>query len=234
MRAKKISALALIVAAAGMSLTACQGDDDAGASGGKSSSAASSSSTGGKGSSSDSSSGSGSSSSGSDSSSSGSGSSGSGTGGQTTAKSSGAAASGSTCKTDNLGFSAASAGVKNQIVVNLKNKGSGKCTLHGFPGVQLVGPDGLGDTGPNAARTDVSSKPTVTIAPGEETRFLLHYMPDNSGHGKTYTRLNVTPPNEHVSEITDLHDQTITVPASSGHAPDVYVDPVGYHTGTGK
>jgi len=105
--------------------------------------------------------------------------------------------------------------------------------MHGFPGVQLVGPDGLGDTGPDAARTDASAS-TVTIGPGEETRFLLRYIPDISGSGKKYTRLAVTPPNEKVSEIVNLNGLAFTISASSGNAPDVYVDPVGYHVGSGK
>lgn len=124
-------------------------------------------------------------------------------------------------------------GVKDQIVVNLKNTGSGKCSMHGFPGVQLVGPDGLGDTGPDAARTDASGS-TVSIGPGEETRFLLRYIPSTSGSAKTYTRLSVTPPNEKVSEIVNLNDLAITIAAPSGDAPDVYVDPIGYHVGSGK
>ncbi|MEU1272592.1 DUF4232 domain-containing protein [Streptomyces sp. NPDC005799] len=96
------------------------------------------------------------------------------------------------CKTDHLAFSASSTGTKNGIVVNLKNTGSKKCSMHGFPGVQLVGPDGLGDTGPDAARTDASAS-TVTIGPGEETRFVLRYIPDTSGSGKKYTRLSPRP-----------------------------------------
>ncbi|WP_261399371.1 DUF4232 domain-containing protein [Streptomyces misionensis] len=123
--------------------------------------------------------------------------------------------------------------MKNEIVVNLKNTGSTTCSMHGFPGVQLLGADGLGDKGPDAARTDTTA-PAVTIAPGEETRFLLHYIPDTSGSGKTYTRLAVTPPNETVFDVMDLDGLSITVPATTGNAPDVYVDPVGYHTGTGK
>jgi hypothetical protein len=96
-----------------------------------------------------------------------------------------------------------------------------------------VGPEGLGDTGPDAARSDASAS-TVTIGPGEETRFLLRYIPDTSGSGKKYTRLSVTPPNEKVSEIVNLNDLAITIAASGGNAPDVYVDPVGYHVGSGK
>ncbi|MYR91851.1 DUF4232 domain-containing protein, partial [Streptomyces sp. SID685] len=93
--------------------------------------------------------------------------------------------------------------------------------------------DGLGDKGPDAARTDTTA-PTVTIAPGEETRFLLHYIPDTSGSGKTYTKLSVTPPNETVFDVLNLGGLGITIPATTGNAPDVYVDPIGYHTGTGK
>jgi len=237
MRVKKMPALALVVAAAGLSLTACGSGaaSSASASTGASATASSStgaststtggtstggSSTGGQGSTS------GSSSSGS------SGSTGSSKGSELSAKTQ-TSTSGSVCKTDHLAFSASASGTKNEIVVNLKNTGSSKCSMHGFPGVQLVGPDGLGDTGPDAARTDASAS-TVTIGPGEETRFLLRYIPDTSGSGKKYTRLDVTPPNEKISEIVNLNDLAFTISASSGNAPDVYVDPVGYHVGSGK
>ncbi|WP_406070074.1 DUF4232 domain-containing protein [Streptomyces sp. NBC_01020] len=226
MRVKKISALALVVAAAGLSLTACGSSDGSNASAANNSSStstAASASTGGQGSTS------GSSASGSSSSSS---SNGSGTNGKVATKSE-SAGSGARCDADHLALSAASAGVKNQLVINMKNTGSSTCSMHGFPGVQLIGPDGLGDTGPDAARTDASGS-TMTIAPGEETRFLLHYIPDTSGNGKTYTRLAVTPPNERVSEIVNLNKLAITVSPSTGNAPDVYVDPIGYHTGSGK
>ena len=225
MRVKKMSALALVVAAAGLSLTACGSSDGSSTSADTSAShtsasTAASSSTGGQ----DSTSTAGSSASGS--------STGSTKGSGLTAQNQ-SATSGSMCKTDHLALSASATGVKNQIVVNLKNTGSSTCSLHGFPGVQLVGPDGLGDTGPDAARTDVSAS-NVTIGPGEETRFLLHFIPDTSGSGKSYTRLSVTPPNEKVSEIVDLNNLAFTISASSGNAPDVYVDPVGYHVGSGK
>jgi hypothetical protein len=245
MRVKKMPALALILAAAGLSLTACGSSDGSSASAKTSASTAASSSTGASTSttagtstgsqgstSSSSSSGSSTGGKGSTSGSSSSGSTGSSKGSQLTSKTQ-SATSGSMCKTDHLAPSATATGTKNEIVVNLKNTGSSKCSMHGFPGVQLVGPDGLGDTGPDAARTDVSAS-TVTIGPGEETRFLLHFIPDTSGSGKTYTRLSVTPPNEKVSEIVDLNDLAFTISASSGNAPDVYVDPVGYHVGSGK
>ncbi|MFD8217145.1 DUF4232 domain-containing protein [Streptomyces sp. NPDC059697] len=235
MRVKKMPALALIVAAAGLSLTACGSSDGSSASANTSASntsasptsasTAAGSSTGGQTSTSTA----GSSTSGSSSSGS---STGSSKGSGLTAQNQ-SATSGSLCKTDHLALSASATGVKNQIVVNLKNTGPGKCSMHGFPGVQLVGPDGLGDTGPDAARTDTSGS-TVSIGPGEETRFLLHYIPSTSGSAKTYTRLSVTPPNEKVSEIVNLNDLAITIAAPSGDAPDVYVDPIGYHVGSGK
>ncbi|MFE8944322.1 DUF4232 domain-containing protein [Streptomyces sp. NPDC007856] len=229
MRVKKMPALALVVAAAALSLTACSSGDgssastNTGASTGASGSTTAGTSTGGQGSTS------GSSSSGSTGST---GSTGSSKGSNLSAKTQ-SSTSGSMCETDHLAFSASASGTKNEIVVNLKNTGSKKCSMHGFPGVQLVGPDGLGDTGPDAARTDASAS-TVTIGPGEETRFLLRYIPDASGSGKKYTRLSVTPPNEKVSEIVNLNDLAFTIAASSGNAPDVYVDPVGYHVGSGK
>ncbi|MFE2965276.1 DUF4232 domain-containing protein [Streptomyces sp. NPDC059340] len=232
MRVKKMPALALVVAAAGLSLTACGSSDGSSASANTSASntsasptsasTAASSSTGGQNSTST-----------AGSSTSGSSSSGSSKGSGLTAQNQ-SATSGSLCKTDHLALSASATGVKDQIVVNLKNTGSGKCSMRGFPGVQLVGPDGLGDTGPDAARTDASGS-TVSIGPGEETRFLLRYIPSTSGSSaKTYTRLSVTPPNEKVSEIVNLNDLAITIAAPSGDAPDVYVDPIGYHVGSGK
>ncbi|MBA9043362.1 MULTISPECIES: DUF4232 domain-containing protein [Streptomyces] len=234
MRVKKISALAVIVAAAGLSLTACGGSGGSSTAAQSSTPASASNSAGGQGttgaSSSDTSGSTGTSTSGSTSGGNDTGTSGS-TGKKAAART--GTASGAMCKTDHLGFSAASAGVENEIVVNLKNTGSATCSMHGFPGVQLLGADGLGDKGPDAARTDTTA-PTVTIAPGEETRFLLHYIPDTSGSGKTYTKLAVTPPNETVFDVLNLDGLNITIPATTGNAPDVYVDPIGYHTGTGK
>ncbi|WP_328826080.1 DUF4232 domain-containing protein [Streptomyces sp. NBC_00252] len=218
MRAKQMPALALVVAAAALSLTGCNSSDGSSASASTSASTTASgstggTSTGGKGSTSGSSSGSGT---------------GSGTAGQAQSST-----SAPRCKTDSLAPSATASGVEGEIVVNLKNTGSTKCSMHGFPGVQLVGPDGLGDTGPDAARSDASAS-TVTVGAGEETRFLLHFSQDTSGSGKKYTRLDVTPPNETVGEIVNLDDLAVTVSPSSGTVPDVIVDPVGYHVGSGK
>ncbi|MFE2990588.1 DUF4232 domain-containing protein [Streptomyces sp. NPDC059262] len=229
MRDKKMPALALIVAAAALSLTACGSSDGSSASANTSASTAASSSTGA---STSTTSGTSTGGQGSTSGSSSSGSTGFSKGSGTAAQAQ-SSTSASMCKTDHLALSTTASGAEGEMVVNLKNTGSSKCSMHGFPGVQLVGPDGLGDTGPDAARTDATAS-TVTIGPGEETRFLLHYSPDTSGSGKTYTRLAVTPPNEKIAEIVNLNDLTITVSAASSNVPDVSVDPVGYHVGSGK
>ncbi|MGQ4480418.1 hypothetical protein [Streptomyces sp. SAS_276] len=63
---------------------------------------------------------------------------------------------------------------------------------------------------------------------------MLHLSQDTSDSGKKYTRLDVTPPNETVGEIVNLNDLAITGSPSTGTVPDVIVDSVGYHVGSGK
>lgn len=137
------------------------------------------------------------------------------------------------CRTDHLTLSAARTGTKNELVVNLRNDGARRCAMRGFPGVQLIGPEGLGDIGPDARRTNAPTS-TVTVAHGEETRFLLRWTPHHGGASRTYTRMCVTPPNETICSIVNLGRETITLPAHGPGSADVYVDPIGYHTGFGK
>ncbi|MEW1568891.1 DUF4232 domain-containing protein [Streptomyces sp. NPDC093509] len=145
-------------------------------------------------------------------------------------------AASSTCKTDNLGFSVSATGIKHELVVSLKNNSASTCSMHGFPGVKLVESDGVKGTGAEAALTDISpdTPPTVTIAPGEETRFLLNYIPAIGGSGKTFTKLSVAAPKDRVSKIVDLKALDITIAAPGTDVPDIYVDPIGYHVGYGK
>ncbi|WP_052866110.1 DUF4232 domain-containing protein [Streptomyces niger] len=199
MRAPKLSLLAVVVAA-GLSLTACQGEDSTSASGSSDSSSAQSSggssapaddnSTGAQ---------SGSSSGGSD-------------GG-------GASGSGS-CKTSQLDFSTSHGMSEGITLINLKNTGSAACTLQGFPGADLKGKDGT----VSATRSKIG--PTkVGVAPGEETRFTLHHpMNDSGGSGVTYTSLIVTPPGETHSHTLPV---SINVPVSDGPSSAITVDPVG-------
>ncbi|MFJ9930501.1 DUF4232 domain-containing protein [Streptomyces misionensis] len=223
MRVQKFTLLAVAVAA-GLSLTAC-GGSDSGSSGGGDSSASSGASgasdtqgSGTQGSPSQGSDGNG-------------GSTGTGqNGGRTSGGQTGGGhaatgtgrASGAGCTTAHLAFSTSGAMAEGELIVNMKNTGSANCTLHGFPGVDLKGKDGT----VSASRSKLTA-PVVTLQPGAETRFTLHYPPNNSGgSGVTFTQLVVTPPNETHSTVLKAG---VNVPVTEG-GPGITVDPVG----TGK
>ncbi|MEV6295485.1 DUF4232 domain-containing protein [Streptomyces sp. NPDC051896] len=202
MRVQKLSLLA-VTAVAGLSLTACQGGDTSSSDAGDSSSPSSPSSQS-------------STSQGSD----GSGASG-GKGAPTASRTGGAMAS--ACTTSQLAFSTSGGMAEGTLIVNLKNTGSATCSLKGFPGADLKSKDGT----VSAQRSKLAA-PLVSVKPGEETRFTLHYPPNNSGgSGETFTGLVVTPPNETHSRALPV---SINVPVSDGSGPAVTVDPVG----TGK
>ncbi|MEV6054996.1 DUF4232 domain-containing protein [Streptomyces sp. NPDC052107] len=209
MRVQKLSLLA-VAAVAGLSLTACQGGDKGSSDASDSSSPSSQSSA---------SQGSGSQSSGSQASD---GSGASGGKGAPTASRTGSAMT-STCTTSQLAFSTSGGMGEGTLIVNLKNTGSATCSLKGFPGADLKSKDGT-----VSAKRSTVAPVAVSVKPGEETRFTLHYPPNNSGgSGETFTSLVVTPPNETHSRTLTV---SINVPVSDGSGPAVTVDPVG----TGK
>ncbi|MFH8341643.1 DUF4232 domain-containing protein [Streptomyces sp. AM6-12] len=216
MRVQKISLL-VVALAAGLSLTACGSSDNNSGGGDSSSPGSAASDTSGT-------QGSGGSGSGGST-----GSTGSGSTGQNGGQSSSAhgptgsgRASGAGCTTAHLSFSTSGGMGEGELIVNMKNTGSANCTLHGFPGVDLKSKDGT----VSASRSKLAA-PTVTLQPGAETRFTLHYQPNNSGgSGETFTQLVVTPPNE--THSTTLN-AGINVPVTES-GPDITVDPVG----TGK
>ncbi|WP_306322880.1 MULTISPECIES: DUF4232 domain-containing protein [unclassified Streptomyces] len=217
MRARKLT-LAAVALAAGLSLTACQGNDDsaAGASDASSdSSASASSSTGGNG----------------------------GTGGdEATGKKDAVdtpddpdaakAADGTghgqintgPCKTANLAFDSGHGMAEGSIVVSMRNTGDA-CSLKGFPGVDLNSKDA--GTPLSAQRSSLAA-PTVVLKNGETTRFTLHYPENNTGGtGVRIDSLDVTPPNE--THSTSLPGD-FSLPVTEGADQKVTVDPVG----TGK
>ncbi|MGW1806822.1 DUF4232 domain-containing protein [Streptomyces sp. NPDC002078] len=201
MRVQKLSLLA-VAAVAGLSLTACQGGDK----GSSDASDSASQGSGSQGSGSQASDGTGAS---------------SGTGTPTASRTGSAMTS--ACTTSQLAFSTSGGMAEGTLVVNLKNTGSTACTLKGFPGADLKSKDGT-----VSARRSKLAAPLVSVKPGEETRFTLHYPPNTSGgSGETFTSLVVTPPNE-------THPRTlpvgINVPVSDGSGSAITVDPVG----TGK
>ncbi len=153
----------------------------------------------------------------------------SGTGGATSspttsAQGQGGGGSGSSaCQTANLSFSTSHGMGEGELLINLKNSGSSSCSMHGFPGVDLKG-----QYGTVSATRSAKSGATVTLAPGQTAYVTLHYPPNTSGgSGVTFTSLVVTPPNTFSSHTMPVG---INVPAGDSSAPTMTVDPVG----TGK
>ncbi|MGD6744099.1 DUF4232 domain-containing protein [Streptomyces sp. BH106] len=215
MRARKLT-LAAVALAAGLSLTACQGNEDSAAGSNDDSSAASSSSS---------------SSSGGDSQASGKNV--SNTGSDTPDDPDAAKAAEGTghgqintgpCKTANLAFDTAHGMGEGTLIVSMRNTGD-TCSLKGFPGVDLRSQDA---SGPLSAHRSGLESPTVVLDNGETTRFTLHYPPNNTGGtGVFVTALAVTPPNETHTKALSVG---FSLPVSDGADQKVYVDPVG----TGK
>ena len=208
MRVRKISVLALATAAAGLSLAACNNDTTSGASTSPDSSAsapAGSTQTPSGGDSTTSASGQGGT---------------SATKGATGASNGSGTADGAACRTSHLSFTSSHGMAEGELLINLTNTGAGTCTMHGFPGVDLKGKDGT----VSATRSKVAA-PDVTLRSGQQTRFTLHFPPNNSGgSGVTFTSLVVTPPNETRSHTMSL---SVNIPAGSDSAPTISVDPVG-------
>ncbi|GAA4813389.1 DUF4232 domain-containing protein [Streptomyces ziwulingensis] len=218
MRVKNLSLIAVAVAA-GLSLTACQSDDTAASASAAPSQQTGPAAQGGNSADGDSATG--------------------GTGTEATGTGSGSGANATTtgaddtddaeaagsdaCTTSQLAMRSAHGMGEGDILVHLENTGSAACDLKGFPGVDLKSKDGS----LSADRTDLAA-PLVTVAPGEETRFTLHYTPNTSGgSGVTFTSLVVTPPNETHAKTLPV---SINLAASDSSAGTVRVDPVG----TGK
>ncbi|MFI7386113.1 DUF4232 domain-containing protein [Streptomyces sp. NPDC049813] len=222
MRAHQLT-LAGLALVAGLSLTACQGDDDAAAGADASgSSTASASRSASSGSGSDDAGG------GSDD-----GATADGTTADGTAATTADPAEGSgggqintgPCKTANLAFATAHGMGEGDLLVSLRNTGDA-CSLKGFPGVDLKADGGPG--GISAERTDVAA-PTVVLKNGETTRFTLHSpRNDTGGSGLKITRIVVTPPNETHSKTLPV---TLNLPVTDSPSDaGVTVDPIG----TGK
>ncbi|MGW2347068.1 DUF4232 domain-containing protein [Streptomyces sp. NPDC001661] len=209
MRARKLT-LAAVALAAGLSLTACQGNEDsaAGTDDSSSSSTGSSSETAGKNASNT-------------------------TGSDTPDDPDAArAAEGSgkgqintgPCKTANLAFDSSHGMGEGTLIVSMRNTGDA-CSLKGFPGVDLRTEEA---SGPLSAKRSGLASPSVVLGGGETTRFTLHFPPNTTGgSGVDVTSLDVTPPNETHSATLKVG---INLPVSDGADQKVYVDPVG----TGK
>ncbi|MFB7917475.1 DUF4232 domain-containing protein [Streptomyces sp. NPDC056061] len=206
MRVRKLTLAALVVAA-GISLTACQNDDDAMAQNDPPAA-----STAGGGSSS--------------------GGSGQGDGkdsaGKATTGGSDSGTSGGTgkCRTDELEITAADRTIggddEGTVAVTLKNGGGRDCTLSGYAGVDLKTDSGT----LSAKRSDEKSDP-VTLKDGKSMYFGINYPINTSGgSGVRITGLVVTPPNETKSVTLDWPGAA-TLPVTDGSGSVVKVGPMG-------
>ncbi|MBT2410437.1 DUF4232 domain-containing protein [Streptomyces sp. ISL-12] len=208
MRVRKLTFTALALAA-GLSLTACNGDDSAAQSSGTSASSASSAGSGSaEGSGQDSA--------------------GKSATGQGTATGTGSdtdAAAGN-CSTDALEVTATDATIggdtEGTVAVTFKNGGGQDCTLSGYAGVDLK--TNAGDL--SAERTGQDSDP-VTLADGESVSFGITYpVNDSGGSGVRITGLVVTPPNETKSVTLDWPGAA-SLPVTDGSGATVKVGPMG-------
>ncbi|GGM06339.1 hypothetical protein GCM10010129_57570 [Streptomyces fumigatiscleroticus] len=220
MRVNKITIAALAVAA-GLSLTACQNDDDATSRSDSSAAPASSSSNGG--------SGSGGSvqdgakdSAGKDSAGKDSGE-GQGTTAGTVSEKDGEI---DQCRTDELKVTATDNTIEGDpggtVVVEFTNGGGRDCAISGYAGVDLKTNAGS----LSAQRTGEQASPTV-LKDGESVAFGITYpINDSGGSGIRVTGLVVTPPDETKSVSLDWPGAA-TLPVTDGSGSSVKVGPIG-------
>jgi predicted small secreted protein len=214
MRVRKLTFTALVVAA-GLSLTACNGDDGTAQGDGPAASSASSGSSAGGGS------GSGSSDQGA-----GKDSAGEGSGGQETAAGSGSDAGAGTCRTDELEVTAADATIdgdpEGSVAVTFKNGGGRDCALAGYAGVDLKT-----DEGELSAERSGQKADSIVLKDGASVSFGITYpLNDTGGSGVGITGLVVTPPDE-TKSVTLAWPGAATLPVTDGTGTPVRVGPMG-------
>ncbi|MET9197338.1 DUF4232 domain-containing protein [Streptomyces olivaceus] len=228
MRVHKLTIAALAVAA-GLSLTACQGDSDNadGQSTGSSNSSSSSNSgkdSGGKDTDGKSADGENTAVSGGGSDGASEGGSGSGKG---SGKGSGTDSETAKCLTDHLEITAADGTVggdqEETVVVGFKNAGAKDCLLTGYAGVDLKTNYGR----VSAERTGQEADPVV-LKSGEDVFFGVTYPKnDSGGSGVRVEGLVVTPPNETKSVTLDWPGKASLPVTEDGSGTPVRVGPIG-------
>ncbi|MEU9088810.1 DUF4232 domain-containing protein [Streptomyces sp. NPDC048428] len=221
MRAHKLTFAALVVAA-GLSLTACQNDDDgAAASDPSSASSASAASSSGGGS------GSGGSDQDGGKESAGTGSDGKGTAAPADSGSgSGDNGTAPKCTTDGLEITAQDGFIDGDpdgsVVVALTNGSGADCVISGFAGVDLK--TNAGDI--SATRKGEPGDPYI-LKNGKEIDFYVSYpLNESGGSGVRITGLVVTPPNETKSVTLDWPGNS-SLPVTDGSGSQVLVGPIG-------
>jgi hypothetical protein len=210
MRVRKLTFAALAVAA-GLSLTACNGDDGTAQSDGPSASSPASS---------DGASGTGGAGTGGAQQDGGKDSAGNTAGGQDTSAEAGA------CRTDELDITASDSTIdgdtEGSVAITFTNGGGRDCALTGYAGVDLK--TNAGDL--SAERTGQEAGP-MTLEDGKSVSFTVSYpVNDSGGSGVRITALVVTPPEETKSVTLDWPGAA-TLPVSDGAGSPVRVGPIG-------
>ncbi|GHI91877.1 DUF4232 domain-containing protein [Streptomyces olivaceus] len=223
MRVHKLTIAALAVAA-GLSLTACQGDSDNADGQSTGSSNSSSSSNSGKDTDGKSADGENTAVSGGGSDGASEGGSGSGKG---SGKGSGTDSETAKCLTDHLEITAADGTVggdqEETVVVGFKNAGAKDCLLTGYAGVDLKTNYGR----VSAERTGQEADPVV-LKSGEDVFFGVTYPKnDSGGSGVRVEGLVVTPPNETKSVTLDWPGKASLPVTEDGSGTPVRVGPIG-------
>ncbi|MCA1218283.1 DUF4232 domain-containing protein [Streptomyces sp. 8L] len=236
MRVHKLTLAALAVAA-GLSLTACQSDDDGGSGGAAQSapssvpltSSGASASSGAAGSSSDSGQNSGGSAQGGGTKSGGTDSGSTNSGGADTAGGAGSGGSGKAgkCRTDDLQITASDSTIggdpKASVTVTLKNSSGHDCVISGYAGVDLKTDSGT----VSAERVSQQSSVTAVLGSGKATYFPITYpFNKTGGTGVRITGLVVTPPDE-THPVTLNWPGKPSLPVTDGSGSPVEVGPVG-------
>ncbi|MFD8019065.1 DUF4232 domain-containing protein [Streptomyces lavendulae] len=217
MRVHKLTFAAMAVAA-GLTLTACQNGEDGAAAQGPAP-AASTPSTPSSG---------GGSSAGSANQGSGKGSAGTSSNGKGTAAGTGSgdSAKGGKCRTDDLEITASESTVggdaEGTVAVQLKNRGSGDCTLSEYAGVDVKTSAGS----LSAKRTGEHPGPAV-LKKGTSVYFGVNYPLNTSGgSGVRITGLVVTPPDE-TKSVSLAWPGAATLPVTDGSGSPIKVGPIG-------
>ncbi|MFE2154512.1 DUF4232 domain-containing protein [Streptomyces lavendulae] len=217
MRVHKLTFAAMAVAA-GLTLTACQNGEDGAAQGpAPAAPAASTPSSSGGGSSA-----------GSANQGSGKGSTGTSSNGKGTAAGTGSgdSAKGGKCRTDDLEITASESTVggdaEGTVAVQLKNRGSGDCTLSEYAGVDVKTSAGS----LSAKRTGEHPGPAV-LKKGTSVYFGVNYPLNTSGgSGVRITGLVVTPPDE-TKSVSLAWPGAATLPVTDGSGSPIKVGPIG-------
>ncbi|WP_406132535.1 DUF4232 domain-containing protein [Streptomyces zaomyceticus] len=108
------------------------------------------------------------------------------------------------------------------VVVQLRNSGGRDCVVSGYAGVDLKT-----DAGPLSAKRTGEQPTPITLKSGKSTAFGITYPVNRTGgSGVRVTGLLVTPPNE-TKTVTLAWPGAATLPVTEGPGSPVKVGPVG-------